>query len=136
MPASWFGLGELARQLGAPPLAAEYYAEAARAEPGASDPRKQLGLMRALQGDFEGAVRDFGSGGKAEPDRRNDPAQSRGSVRTVGANSRCEITGAGSAPTESGVRRSARATGCSGEIARQPEAAGRPFAALKGTPQA
>ena len=65
--ASWFGLGELARQLGAPPLAAKYYAEAARAEPGASDPRKQLGLMRALQGDFEGAVRDFELAAKLNP---------------------------------------------------------------------
>lgn len=64
---SWYGLGQLAQQLGAARLAARYYAEAARAAPQASEPRQQLGLMLARLGDFEGAVRELESAVKLGP---------------------------------------------------------------------
>ncbi|MBA3295447.1 MAG: tetratricopeptide repeat protein, partial [Acidobacteria bacterium] len=57
--ASWSALGQLARQLGVPQLAAGYYREAARAAPQDSAPREQLGLMLAMLGELEAAVREL-----------------------------------------------------------------------------
>ena len=65
--ASWYALGQLAQQLGAPRVAARYYGEAVRVAPQASEPRAQLGLMLALLGDFEGAVRELEAAVKLKP---------------------------------------------------------------------
>jgi Flp pilus assembly protein TadD len=53
--ASWYGLGQLAQQLRDPRLAARF------------DPREQLGLMLAMLGDFEAAVREFEAAVKLQP---------------------------------------------------------------------
>jgi Flp pilus assembly protein TadD len=65
--ASWFGMGQLAEQLRDLRLAARYYGEAARADSSGSNPRERLGLMLALLGDDEGAVRELELAVKLDP---------------------------------------------------------------------
>jgi tetratricopeptide (TPR) repeat protein len=57
--ASWLRLGQLARQLGDVPLAADRYREAARSAPHWAEPREQLGLLLVLSGDNRAGIREL-----------------------------------------------------------------------------
>jgi tetratricopeptide (TPR) repeat protein len=56
---SWEGLGELAEELSDPALAASFYSRAADAAPQRADPRERYGVMLAITGDLEEAVRQL-----------------------------------------------------------------------------
>ncbi len=68
---SWDTLGELALQLQAPPLAAEFFRQAVAAAPRASKPRRDLGLALAMMGRYADAIASFEQAVLLDP---SDPA--------------------------------------------------------------